>query len=202
MSPSNKLPSSSSLFSFARRAARVVPPPAIFASRATCRPSLCSVPRLHSSLRPSLSTHDRSRSPQTLAPFPTSIAVAAELLAAVDSPSPVSAASIPRMGSFLASSSSDFAPNPAPSPSLQGRRRAGPPAAAPAHRAAPPPPFPADQPAGEARRHLRIPVRASPAPLPLRLAAPPCTAAARRRRARRARRRGRAPPRVKAPGWP
>jgi len=118
---------------------------------------------------------------------------------AADSPAPVSAAAIPRLGSSLAPSSSDFGPHPALSPFLQGRRRAPPPAAASARRAAPPPPLLARSAAGEPRRHLRITVRTPPFPLWPRPIAPLRAAAARRRRARAcARRHGRAHAAVKA----
>ena len=179
-------PSPSSLFCSAPRRPHASPSPASnLVRRATCRSSSRSVPPLHSSLRPSLSAHYRSRSPQTLAPFPTSIAVAAELPRRPDSPSPVNAASILRVGSFLASSSFDFAPNPAPSASLQGRRCSPPPAAAPARRTAPSQPLLACATAGEARRLLLIPVRAAPGPLRPRSAAPPSASpAACTRRAR------------------
>ena len=132
--------------------------------------------------------------------------VPAELHAAADSPPSVSRSSIPCGEIFSSLSSFDFGPHPALFPPLQGRRRAGPPAAAPAHRAAPSPPFPTDQPTGEARRHLLHPVRTSPSPLSPRLVAPPRAAAARRRRARAcapaprdARRRGRAHRALAAP---
>ena len=90
----------------------------------------------------------------------------------------MSAAPIPHLGSFLASPSSDFAPNPGLSPSLQSRRRASPPAAAPARRATSSPPLPIHAVAGEARLHPLCAVLAPPASFWPRLAAPARAAAA------------------------
>ena len=97
---------------------------------------------------------------------------------AADSPAPVSAAPILRLGSFLASPSSDFGPHPALSPFLQGRRRAPLPAAASARRAAPPLPLLARSAAGEPRHHLCFAVRTFPGPLWPCFAVPPRAAAA------------------------
>jgi hypothetical protein len=116
----------------------------------------------------------------------------------------VSIVSIRRVGSFLASSSSDSGANPAFSPSLQSRRRAPPPAAASVRRAAGPSPLLVRVTAGEARLHPLRAVRAFPGPLWPCFAVPPRAAAAvaARARARVAPRacRGRAPGRVKAAG--
>ena len=91
---------------------------------------------------------------------------------------------IPRTGSSLSPSSSDSGAHPALGLAVQGRRRSPPPAAVQRRRAARLLPFPAVQPAGEARRHLRIAMRASPGLLRPRLAVPPRAAAAVAARAR------------------
>ena len=172
-------PSPSSLFSPARRGTRRQSP-ANLVRRATCRPSSHSVPPLRSSLAPS--PYPRRARPvplQTLAESaPKSAIVAAgRAPVAADSPPSVSGSSIPRGESFFPLPSLGFAPNPAPSPSLQSRRRAPRSAAAPARRAAPPPPLLARATAGELHYHLRIAVRTPPFPLwprpvaPLRAAA-------------------------------
>ena len=130
------------------------------------------MPPLPSSLAPLLfSVEPRPRSPSNPNPPPPLVPPPSSVLAA-DSPAPVSAAAIPRLGSSLAPSSSDFDPHPALSPFLQGRRRAPPPAAASARRAAPSPPLLARITAGEARLLLLFPVRAAPGPLRPCLAAP------------------------------
>ena len=105
----------------------------------------------------------RSRSPpQTLAPPPLPRRPSSRRRR--DSPSPVSDVSIPRVGSFLASSSSDSGANPAPSPPLQGHRRSPSPAAAPVRRAASLLPLSARALAGEVRRRLLLAVRTFPGP--------------------------------------
>ena len=179
--------------------------------RATCRRSSfrasLSAPVAHSP-SPLAPVPDRPSSP-TLAPVPLSIAATPSFLPAADSPPSVSLSPIPCTGSSLSPSSSDSGVHPALSPPLQGSRRAGPPAAAPARRATRPPQFLAVQPAVEARRHLRIAVRTSPSPLRPRLVAPHRAAAHARARAHRATRatpwprprRGQGRPRLDPAWW-
>ena len=127
--------------------------------RVPCRPSLLPSPSPYP-------RRSRPRSPpQTLARFPRPpLPRRPSSRRRRDSPSPVSVVSIPRVGSFLASSSSDSGANPAPSPPLQGRRRSPSPAAAPVRRAASPLPLSARALAGEVRRRLLLAVRAFPGP--------------------------------------
>jgi hypothetical protein len=75
-----------------------------------------------------------------------------ELRRCRDSSSPVKSSSIPRMGIFPSSSSSDSPPYPALSLTVQGRRRTAPPAAAYHRCATPSSPFSARAATGEVRR--------------------------------------------------
>ena len=176
---------------FARRAARV--------RRRRPTPQRAGHPRQPCRARPPLALILPRRhrgpilpcSPRTLAPNPH-CHHRPELRRHRGSSSSVSPSSILRGGSISYPSSTRSPPYLAPSPPLQGRRRAGPPAAAPAHRAAPLLPLLAYATAGAARRHHLVPMRTFPSPLW------PCLAA----------RGGRAPGRVKAfglaltrPGW-
>jgi hypothetical protein len=141
----------------------------------TCRPSL-----LHSPSPNPRRSRPRSP-PQTLARFPhPPLPRRPSSRRRRDSPSPVSAVSIPRVGSFLASSSSDSSAHPASSFAVQGRRRSPTPATAPVRRAASPLPLSARDLAGEVRRRLLLAVRTFPgrvSPPPL---APSTTAGSRR----------------------
>ena len=178
-------------------------------SRDTCRPSSCSVPPFTPPLALSLSARDRPRSPRQTLALPSIDAAGPSSLLAADFPAPVRAATIPCAGSFISLPVTHSPPHSALSSFLQGPRRAPPPAAASLRRDAASSPLLACITAGEARRLLLFPVRAALGPLWPRPVAPLRAAAARRRRARRVRaharrerHRGRAPPRVKAPGWP
>ena len=143
--------------------------PVILASRASLSARPPAPPR------PLAPVPDRPSSP-TLAPDPLLHRRRPSSLPTADSPAPVSAASILHVGSFLASSSFDFAPNPAPSPSPQSRRRAPPSAAARRRCAAASPPLLSCITAGEAHRHHLHPVRASPGRSGPASAVPPCAA--------------------------
>ena len=104
----------------------------------------------------------------------------------------MSAASIPRIGSFPSSSSFDSPPHSAPSLTAQGRHRSPRSAAAQHRRAARPSPLPVRAAAGEVHCLLLFVVRAFPGLLWPRLAPPPLAVAAHAVSARTSARAGRA----------